>query len=113
MGKYKEGPKAESEIKNALDIRFECFDLGEELTVREWLKTLLRTLWEEDEGFNSKYPFGSDGWKSEIAELLIDNGYMAGYLERKETEPGVSELVELEYDEKDLERIGIALIDAL
>ena len=60
-------------LLEALEIRFDS-DAGDDLTVREYLRTLLTTLWEEEEGFSGKRPFGNSGWKYELFRPLIAAG---------------------------------------
>lgn len=38
--------------------------------IREYLITLAYTVWNEEEGFSGKRPFGNSGWKYEIAHAL-------------------------------------------
>lgn len=46
-----------------LDVIFEADSHnGSYMSLREWLKSLLATLWEEGEGFSGKRPFGDSGW---------------------------------------------------
>lgn len=40
-------------------------------TIREYLKALLTTLWDEGEGFSGKRPFGNSGWKYEVYSALV------------------------------------------
>ena len=47
-------------------------------TVREYLILLLQRLWEEEEGFSGKRPFGNSGWKFEIYAALVDEGIVRG-----------------------------------
>lgn len=54
-------------------------------TVREYLTELLATLWQEEECFSAKRPFGEGGWQHEIYAPLIKAGLIAGTL----TEDGV------------------------
>lgn len=49
---------------NILDILMGENDAGA-LTVRDYLKALLRRLWLEQEGFSGKRPFGNSGWEDE------------------------------------------------
>jgi hypothetical protein len=53
-------------------------------TVREYLVALLRRLWEEEDGFSGKRPFGSSGWRSDLVIPLAKAGYVAG---REVSEP--------------------------
>lgn len=40
-------------------------------TIRDYLMKLLITLWDKEEGFSGKRPFGNSGWKLEIYDALI------------------------------------------
>lgn len=66
---------------NALDLSFESRDLYETLTVRDYMKRLLTTLFEEGEGFSGKRPFGNSGWEYDIARPLISGGYISGEID--------------------------------
>lgn len=66
-----------------LDIRFFSNDLNEELTISEYLKKLLTTLWIEEESFDSKRPFGNSGWQYEIYGALIKEGVLSGTLDEE------------------------------
>lgn len=63
--------------KELLEIRFDS-DAGDNLSVREYLKALLVTLWKEGEGFSGKRPFGNSGWEYELFLPLIKAGAMPG-----------------------------------
>lgn len=60
--------------EDILNITFECDDLGETLTIRQYLLKLLGTLWDEEESFSAKRPFGNSGWKRDIFYALADAG---------------------------------------
>lgn len=47
-------------------------------TVRGYLIALLSMVWERDEGFNGKRPFGNSGWKYEVGQALFDAGFVSG-----------------------------------
>jgi hypothetical protein len=63
-----------------LDVKMLPNDADAE-TVRDYLVTLLRTLWEEDEGFSGKRPFGNSGWKYEVYRSLAAAGVIKAELE--------------------------------
>lgn len=65
---------------DALNVRFDS-DAGENLTVRDYLHALLETLWDEEEGFSGKRPFGNSGWKYEIYSPLVAGGFISGSLD--------------------------------
>ena len=50
-------------------------------TVRDYLHALLATLWQEEEGFSGKRPFGNSGWQYDIYEPLIKGGFIDGTLD--------------------------------
>jgi hypothetical protein len=67
--------------KDALGLKFYCGDLREELTVKQYLKKLLTTVWMEADGFSGKRPFGNSGWTYDIYACLIKNGAIDGKLD--------------------------------
>lgn len=65
-----------------LDVQFPCNDLDEEsISVREYLKTLLLTLFYEGEGFSGKRPFGNSGWEHDLKNALVKSGHINGRIE--------------------------------
>jgi hypothetical protein len=40
-------------------------------TVRDYLVALLAKLWEDQEGFDGKRPFGNSGWDSDLITALV------------------------------------------
>lgn len=50
-------------------------------TVRGYLVALVRKVWEEDEGFSGKRPFGNSGWSRDLAKPLIKAGIITGSLD--------------------------------
>lgn len=65
-------------------------------TVRDYLKALLAKVWQEDEGFSGKRPFGNSGWKYEVYAALVEGGAVAGKLDEN---GHVDECAEAEADE--------------
>lgn len=61
----------------ALELRFDS-DAGDNLTIREYLQSLLTTLWEEKESFSGKRPFGNSGWENELYTPLVEAGLVEG-----------------------------------
>ena len=47
-------------------------------TVREYLKELLKSLWNEGENFSGKYPFGNSGWEYDLYAALVAGGVVEG-----------------------------------
>jgi hypothetical protein len=56
-------------------------DAGDGLTMRQYLWTLLQTLWVEQEGFSGKRPFGNSGWDYDLFKALVVAGYVEGKLD--------------------------------
>lgn len=46
--------------------------------IRGYLIKLLEVLWEEQEGFGGKRPFGNSSWEYELHGALLDAGYITG-----------------------------------
>lgn len=53
----------------------------EDLTVRDYLRVLLTTLWSEQEEFSGKRPFGNSGWEYDLYAPLIKAGHIEGSLD--------------------------------
>lgn len=68
------------QMLTALDVRFTS-DAGDNLTVREYLCRLLAAVWEEEEGFDGKRPFGNSGWQRDVYAALIGAGFIEGKLD--------------------------------
>lgn len=73
----------------ALELRFEEPDTRDEMTIREYFRLLLTTLWEEGEGFSGKRPLGNSGWEYNLQQVLVENGCVAGEIERFEEDDEV------------------------
>ena len=52
-------------------------DLGDQ-TLTDYLKSLLETLWEEEEEFSGKRPFGNSGWKYDVFAGFVRAGLISG-----------------------------------
>jgi hypothetical protein len=63
------------QLDAALDVRFDS-DAGKDITIREYFRELLITLWEEKEGFSGKRPFGNSGWEYEVHVALAKAGFV-------------------------------------
>ncbi|MBT8421192.1 MAG: hypothetical protein KJO08_10075 [Gammaproteobacteria bacterium] len=92
------------EMSRALDLVFYHYELGRDVTIREYFLSLLSKLWEEEEEFNSKRPFGNSGWKDSLAHVLIENGYLRGEIDGD----GFPD-----YEQDDLDIFGLELIHAM
>lgn len=68
-------PITEKTMLAALEVRFDS-DAGDELTVRDYLRTLLTTLWAKQESFSGKRPFGNSDWEFEPMIALAKAGFV-------------------------------------
>jgi len=71
------GDIVKDQLRELLDTSFVERDSNETMTVRQYLLKLLTALWEADECFNGKRPFGNSGWQSQINELIVEKGLYA------------------------------------
>jgi hypothetical protein len=51
---------------------------GENLTLRDYFKKILLTLWQEQEMFSGEHPFGNSGWTIDVATALVRGGFIEG-----------------------------------
>ena len=65
---------------SALDEVWLCVT-GNELTLREYFKELLCTLWDKAELFSGKRPFGNSGWQYDVYKALIEADLLEGGLD--------------------------------
>lgn len=65
---------------NLLDTEMQENDAGAK-TIRDYLRLLLLELWEEQEAFSAKRPFGNSGWDYELYIPLIEAGVVEGELD--------------------------------
>ena len=64
-----------------LDMPIESGDFDKPLSLREFLKTLLATVWAEEESFSGKRPFGNSRWQHCVQIALVKNGFVDGKLD--------------------------------
>jgi hypothetical protein len=74
-------------------------------TIKGYLHALLKKLWQEEEGFSGKRPFGNSGWSSDLHKPLIIAGAVKGRLDPD----GYIQ----ECDSKEADRLIFEAIDAL
>lgn len=90
-----------------LDLVFYSKDLNREVTIKAYLKALLLTVWEKEEGFTGKRPFGNSGWTYSLYAVLISNQVIPGsfdedgYIDKVDTGVAhdvVRQLIELAFE---------------
>jgi hypothetical protein len=69
-----------ADVKEVLNARVEGGEIGT-CTVRDYLLTLLETLWEEKDGFTGKRPFGNSGWEWDLYTALVTAGLLDGLID--------------------------------
>ena len=65
----------------ALEVRFSS-DAGADLSVREYLRMLLVSVWDEGEEFSGKRPFGNSDWECDIYDALVAAGFLPSTLDK-------------------------------
>ena len=68
-----------NEAKIVLNARIEEEDSGA-TSLREYFKLMLQAVFDEDEGFSGKRPFGNSGWQHGLAIQLVKAGVLDGKL---------------------------------
>lgn len=71
-------------FERVLDHTFTPNDVGEEMTVRVYLASLLKKIFEEGENFSGKRPFGNSGWELNLVEPMIECELLAGRIDRSD-----------------------------
>ena len=64
--------------KQLLDYKFYITALEEKSTLRNYFKTLLRTLWNESDGFSGKRQLGDSDWQDSLAMDMIEAALLEG-----------------------------------
>lgn len=93
--------------KEILDLEFESSDLGRTVTIREFFKELLTTLFKEGEGFSGKRPFGNSGWDYDLCVCLVQYEIISG------TASEYGGFTDWDYDIKEAEEKILELIKEL
>jgi hypothetical protein len=66
--------------KDILKIKM-CHNDIKAKTIKDYLKSLIYTLWAEGEGFSGKHPFGNSGWEYELYLPLVVAKVVEGTLD--------------------------------
>lgn len=62
-------------------LEFYCNDLDKKISIHDYLIELLKALWEEQDEFSGKRPFGNSGWDYDLIGCLIANNIIEGKLD--------------------------------
>lgn len=65
---------------DVLKVKLQANDSGAD-TVEGYLIALLSAVWDEQEGFSGKRPFGNSGWEYDLYKGLIAAGAVDGKLD--------------------------------
>jgi hypothetical protein len=68
------------DVTDVLNARVEGGEIGT-CTVRDYLLTLLETLWQEKGGFSGKRPFGNSNWEFDLYKALVEAGLVTGTID--------------------------------
>lgn len=93
--------------KEILELKFESTDLGKEITIKDFFKELLTTLFKEGECFSGKRPFGNSGWNYDLHVCLAKNGVIEGKCFQ------YGDLEDWDYDSKEADSKILELIKEL
>lgn len=63
-------------LLDALEVRFDHPDLGDDITIRRYLCDLLGRFWAEQERFDVKRPFNSSDWEFDMLFPLAKAGFL-------------------------------------
>jgi hypothetical protein len=69
--------------KSIGSLEFYCNDLDKKISIHDYLIELLKTLWEEQDEFSGKRPFGNSGWDYDLIGCLIANNIIDGKLDEE------------------------------
>lgn len=94
-------------IDNLLAHSFTPHDIGDEMTVRQYLAKLLLAVLEEGECFSGKRPFGNSGWEENLVIPAIECGALRGEIDL--SDPGWPEATG--WDEGEYGLLLVALVD--
>lgn len=92
--------------KEILKLKFYSDDLGKEISIKKYLKKLLKKVILETEGFDGKRPFGNSDWIYELAYCLCENEII-------ENVPIEGEDGYYDFDYDEFEKKMIELIDEI
>jgi len=90
---------------DALNLKFFCDDLQCTITIKDYLLKLLSTLWDEQDCFSGKRPFGNSCWDVDVYAALIAGEFISGTL----TEEGYAD----NYDRDEAHEFVAGLINQL
>lgn len=93
--------------KEILELKFESSDLGKEISIKDFFKELLTTLFKEGECFSGKRPFGNSGWNYDLRVCLAKNGVIEGKCFQ------YGDLEDWDYDSKEADSKILELIKEL
>jgi hypothetical protein len=65
-------------------------------TVRGYLRSLLLKLWDEQESFDGKRPFGNSSWEYDLYAALVQAGHVKGTIDAD------GDITSLEADQREL-----------
>jgi hypothetical protein len=73
-------------------------------TIQAYLQALLVTLWQEEESFSGKRPFGNSDWQWDVYKALVKGGAVPGKVDDDDLQ---------ELDEKLANEVMLEVIEAM
>lgn len=93
--------------KEILELKFESTDLERTISIRDFFKELLTTLFKKGECFSGKRPFGNSGWDYDLCVCLAKKGVIDGKCSKYE------DFDDWDYDSKEADSKILELIKEL
>ena len=81
----------EKQILEAAQVVVEGPSGSGKVTVVEYLKALLTELWQEEEGFSGKRPFGDSGWQFDVYKGFVAAKLIKGDIDTEGEEDWLNE----------------------
>ena len=66
------------EFNKLSELRFYSNDLDDNVSIKTYIKEILKVLWLEPDDFNGKRPLGNSGWQFDLYKAMIKKNIIEG-----------------------------------
>jgi len=66
------------EFNKLSELRFYSNDLDDNVSIKTYIKEILKVLWLEPDDFNGKRPLGNSGWQFDLYKAMIEKNIIEG-----------------------------------
>ena len=66
------------EFNKLSELRFYSNDLNDNVSIKTYIKEILKVLWLEPDDFNGKRPLGNSGWQFDLYKAMIEKNIIEG-----------------------------------